>query len=290
MPDVYGPFDAVTWSQAQWYRDAYARELSGVFGTNFTASTAGDLALTVSGLTVTMALGRAHVRGAGYERTGTAWSSTLPTNTNANPRIDRLVLRRDLAAKTVLPAILQGTPAATPAVPALTQAEDGVWELPLHRVQVPGGSGTTLTNIVDERAPGDIGALRRNVLWPLLDHTSGMITEIAAGWALTTLALRRIGVDQCSVDTLWTKTGTALTVPADGNIGDVTLGRLNDAYVPAVSLPLSHLSTGRLVGGWMSTGGGIVLASTTPGSNIAASDTVRLAAVYPLAASALPAY
>src|SRR4051794_37141120 len=108
MPDVFGPFDTATWSMAQWYRDAPARELSGVYGTAFTAPGSGDLALTVAGLVITMGMGRAHVRGAGYERTGTAWSTTLPTNTGTNPRVDRLVLRRDLPGKTVVPAVLQG--------------------------------------------------------------------------------------------------------------------------------------------------------------------------------------
>src|SRR5690349_17721664 len=126
MPDVYGPFTAQTWTQGQWYRDAYARgESSGVYGGPYTAATAGDLALTVSGLTITMGLGRAHVRGAGYERTGTAWSYAVPANTNPTlARIDRLVLRRDLTAGTVTPTFLQGTPAATPAAPALTQSDD----------------------------------------------------------------------------------------------------------------------------------------------------------------------
>src|SRR5690242_9588896 len=137
MPDVYGPFDTVTWMQSPWYRDAWARSVSGVYGTSFGSASAGDLGLTVSGLTITMALGRAHVRGAGYERTGTAFSYAVPANTNATlARIDRLVLRRDLAAKTVTPTFLQGTPAATPAAPALTQSDDpavssGQWDLPL---------------------------------------------------------------------------------------------------------------------------------------------------------------
>src|SRR3954464_11379392 len=105
MPDVYGPFDTVTWTQAQWFRHAY-RDLFGVFGSAFGTSSAGELGLTVSGLTVTMGLGRAWLRGAGYERTGTAWSYTCPANTDpANARIDRLVLRRDLAAKTVGPVV-----------------------------------------------------------------------------------------------------------------------------------------------------------------------------------------
>jgi len=283
MPDVYGPFDGVTWTQAQWYRDAFARELSGVYGSTFTASTAGDLGLTVSGLTVTMALGRAHVRGAGYERTGTAWSTTLATNTNANPRIDRLVLRRDLAAKTVLPVILQGTPAVSPAVPALTQAEDGVWDLPLHRWQTPGGSGTTLTNIVDERVPGDLGAVRRNVAWPALDETSGLVTGIVAGWSLTSMYLRRYGLDLCYCDTLWTRTGAAITVGADGDVANIDLGTLAAAYTPPLNVPMQAHASGGLTQGYMTNAGVVRLTAVAPGRSLATGAQVQLnAGFYPL--------
>jgi hypothetical protein len=62
------------------------------------------------------------------------------------------VLRRDLTAKTVVPTYLQGTAAATPADPAVTQVEDGVWDLPLFRVQAPPSSGTPLV-VTDLRLP-----------------------------------------------------------------------------------------------------------------------------------------
>jgi hypothetical protein len=156
MPDVYGPFDTATWSQAQWFRTSWARSRSGVYGSAFTASTTGDLALTVSGLDISMALGRAYVRGAGYERTGSAWTYSVPANTNpTQARIDRLVLRRDLTAKTVVPVVLQGTPAASPVAPTVTQVEDGVWELPLFSFTVPANSAAPVTNVVDERVSGD---------------------------------------------------------------------------------------------------------------------------------------
>lgn len=151
MPDVYGPFGTSPWSQAQWYRDAYARAYSGVFGTPADTVGTGDLPLTLNGLGWSVGLGRAHVRGAGYERTGTAMTGTVTANSNGNQRIDRIVLRRDLAAQTVTIQRLQGTPAATPSAPNLTQSEDGIWEIALFRFNVPANSGTTLTNVTDER-------------------------------------------------------------------------------------------------------------------------------------------
>jgi len=151
MADLYGPFDLGTFAQSQWYRDRGYLEPSGVAGLQAASAAAGELALTANGLTLSLGLGRAHMRGAAYERTGTAWTYATPANTNATQsRYDRVVLRRDLTAKTVVPAVLQGTPAATPVAPALTQVENGIWEEALFRVTVPPASGTVLV-IVDER-------------------------------------------------------------------------------------------------------------------------------------------
>jgi hypothetical protein len=145
MPDLAGPFDGSTFGQAPYYRDRGPLEPSAVFGPPALTAAAGDLGLTAAGFALTMALGRARVRGAAYERTGTAWSYTVPANTSsAGPRRDLLVLRRDLVAKTVVPTYLQGTAAASPADPAITQNEDGTYDLPLFRVQAPASSGTPL--------------------------------------------------------------------------------------------------------------------------------------------------
>ena len=96
MPDIFGPFDGIPWAQAQWYRDAPLWAPSGVAGAPASAVSVGDLPLTISGLTASVGLGRAHVRGAGYERTGTPNAFTVNANTNATlSRLDRIVLRRD---------------------------------------------------------------------------------------------------------------------------------------------------------------------------------------------------
>lgn len=60
---------------------------------------------------------------------------TTTTNTSGNPRIDRAVLRLTRATGLVEVKTLVGTPAASPAVPALTQSlgPGGVFEWPLAR-------------------------------------------------------------------------------------------------------------------------------------------------------------
>ena len=70
------------------------------------------------------------------------------------PRIDRVVLRlnRDAAARNVLLAVREGTPAASPSPPAL-QRDEAIWELSLARVTVPTGAGLLNdTDIIDERS------------------------------------------------------------------------------------------------------------------------------------------
>lgn len=175
MPDVFGPFDGPTYGQGPWYRDRGYLEPSGVQGLPAATPAAGDLGLTAAGFALTLGLGRAHVRGASYERTGSAWTGATPANTGTvGPRNDLLVLRRDLVAKTIVPTYLQGTPAATPADPAMTQAEDGTWDLPLFRVQAPISSGTPLV-ITDLRTwlYTDTGYVTLPLAAPLAQGGSG---------------------------------------------------------------------------------------------------------------------
>jgi len=159
MPDVSGPWDGASYPQGPWYRDTGGP--SGVRGNPGATPATGDLALSASGFVLSMALGRARVRGASYERTGTAWTDTVPANASSvGPRIDRVALRRDVVAKTVVPLRIQGTAAASPTPPALSRVEDGAWDLPMYQVTVPASSGTPLV-IADER------------VWAQVDRTIG---------------------------------------------------------------------------------------------------------------------
>lgn len=188
MAETAGPFDTVSWSQDQWYRFAASWAPSGVIDSPAASVGAGSLALTASGLTLTLAAGRAWVRGGGYENT-TAKTITVTANANANARIDRLVLRRDLSAKTITPTLITGTPAASPTVPALTQVETGQWDVPLFRWTTPASSGTTLTSFVDERA------------WVDADYTLGRLG-----------GLTLVKLTQAAYDALGTKDASTLYV------------------------------------------------------------------------------
>lgn len=151
MSDTIGPFDSADWAQGEWYDHMPARSPSGVVGDPVSAATAGGLAFSNSGLTVSIGDGKAEVGGSGFKRAGGGAGVTVPANTSSTQsRRDRVVLRRDTAADTVAPTLIQGTPAASPTAPAITRSST-VFDLPLFSFLVPPSSGTSLSGVVDER-------------------------------------------------------------------------------------------------------------------------------------------
>lgn len=249
MPDVSGPFDTASFLQAQWFRDRGYLDPSGVYGTPAATAAAGDLGLTLNGLTSSLTLGRAHVRGAYYERTGTTSDYTHPANTAGTVRIDRVVLRRSLTAKTVVPAVVQGTAGA--GLPALTQVEDGVWEQPLHAVTVPINSGTVLT-VADERSWID-PATGETVAWTPILFTNSQWAQWNANGFNELCRVHESGAGFREVTGLFANTGAlAAGSYVIGNIPAgwrpptnlLRVGRLNSTTLVAVDV-LS--STGNIV-------------------------------------------
>lgn len=123
-----------------------------------------ELAVTEStpaAMSVRVGLGIAFVKGYYFEVYSTVETLTIAAANATNPRIDRVVVRRSLSARTISLAILQGTPAASPTAPALTQVASGTWEFPLAQVLVPASSSSVVNaNITDQRtyAVGLFGA------------------------------------------------------------------------------------------------------------------------------------
>jgi hypothetical protein len=86
------------------------------------------------------------------------------------PRVDRVVLRLDLAAHTVRCKILEGTASSTPAAPVLTR-DELVYEISLASVYIPAEGDMVVT---DERADTKLcGAIRPKNLTEYQD----MVTE-----------------------------------------------------------------------------------------------------------------
>lgn len=104
-----------------------------------------------SGRQVKVKTGRACVRGHWYENTAEE-TVAIAANASGNPRIDRVVLRLDPSANSIVLAVVQGTPAGSPSAPSLTQTDVATYELTLAQVAVANGASTiTAGNVTDER-------------------------------------------------------------------------------------------------------------------------------------------
>lgn len=97
---------------------------------------------------VTVGSGRGQVRGYGF-RVDTTEEVPAPANASSDPCLYWLAARLDRAAHKVELVVVEGTPAPSPALPALTRT-DTVWELPLAAFRRAGGGGG-ITNLVDHR-------------------------------------------------------------------------------------------------------------------------------------------
>jgi hypothetical protein len=91
------------------------------------------------------------VRGHYYDSTAEE-TLTIAAADLSNPRIDRVVLRLDPTANSIILAVITGTPAPSPSAPALTQTTGAVYELPIALVAVGTAVATIApANVTDER-------------------------------------------------------------------------------------------------------------------------------------------
>ena len=104
---------------------------------------------------VRVALGRAIIRGKVYWLDADT-TLTISDNTSGNPRIDRVVVEVDWTAQTGRLKVVEGTPAASPSAPTLTQTDGVLWQFPLAQIAVANGfTSITSSDITDEREFAD---------------------------------------------------------------------------------------------------------------------------------------
>ena len=99
--------------------DHYSDNLAVIISDGVLRSSADDLKVTANGMTVTVGIGRAWIRGKWYKN-DVPYAFTVPTPPTTNPRIDRVVLRCDnsRAVRDISLKYVTGTPAASPTAPA----------------------------------------------------------------------------------------------------------------------------------------------------------------------------
>ncbi|MEU9258973.1 hypothetical protein AB0D68_10850 [Streptomyces sp. NPDC048212] len=168
MAEISYPFAAdsagggtKTVSQIEWQRmsQIWSDDRIDFQLTNSTYSSAGLPFHTVlSGANLVTQAGSAWVGGFYYRNTA-ALSKPAPTNSGSLPRVDRIVLRCDMATGSVNLAIKTGTPAASPVPPPLERTPGGTWEMGLWLFNLAANNGArTLTDARSFRSPERVHA------------------------------------------------------------------------------------------------------------------------------------
>lgn len=156
MAEEFAFFDPVEIAPDIWDRDYNARQFIAYFfalvTTGLMKSEGEQLKVTVNGANMIVAIdtGVAFVEGHYYRNTASL-PHTLDTESLGRNRIDRIVVRLDMAERKVTSAVKKGAPSTSPVAPALTQTEN-LYEISLAQVKVIGGQTYIgAADIVDER-------------------------------------------------------------------------------------------------------------------------------------------
>lgn len=148
MAQTSWPFENIDTSEtqfSQWARNIGEGVRGSVTGTELKPF--GDN----SGLLVKVPAGQAMVRGH-YYLSNAQETLAIATANATNPRIDTVVLELDPASNTIILKVVNGTAAASPVAPTLTQTDSGVYQLALADVLVPALAGAIAAgNVTDRR-------------------------------------------------------------------------------------------------------------------------------------------
>ena len=157
---VYSRFhDNVAYTDVQWAETFNSVHLDGVDAGLYNGLKVYEA--TPNAMTVKVPTGRAWVQGRWYY-SDAIQTMTIDAADATHTRYDRIVLRSTVAGSpgNLALAVLKGTPAASPALPALTQTS-AVWEIPIATVTVTANlAAITSAQITDARknlASGSMG-------------------------------------------------------------------------------------------------------------------------------------
>lgn len=176
MIEKYGLFDSIE-SDVREYSEADFALLIRMLGPDGVRG--GEDALKVSaaasGLRLSVAPGTALVQGRYYALEDDGGDDKLLTLDAAseNPRIDRIVLTLDYAARTVLLGVLKGSEAQTPQAPALLR-NAAQYMLSLAQVRVEAGaSSLTDGSVTDERGDTALCGLQEGTVSEAMQALEG---------------------------------------------------------------------------------------------------------------------
>jgi hypothetical protein len=224
MAELSWPFENQDTTETQ-YSELFKRlQNDGVAGdpaTNLLRVT-GDS----TGMNVKVAAGFAIVRGHIYQNTA---QITLTITTAASqPRIDLVVLELDPTNNAILVKVVDGTPAATPAAPTLTQTNDAIYQLAIASVAVAANVTTISAGNVTDSRP-----------------------FIGAQWGVWTTATRptatRVGLAGYNTTTgqpeFWNGTAWAVFAPSEINAATITSGTLSMDRIGSEAITAGKLAS-----------------------------------------------
>lgn len=133
----------------------------------------------------------------------------------------------------------------------------------------------TLSGVV---ASVDMDAPSSNV-----SSATGILTA-ASGWSIASFSWRRLSNDLAYMIVHFTRTGAAITVPANGDVANSVMGTLSAAYWPLVFAGTTSGGVGRVAVGELSPSDGSITLGAVGGSgDIATGDTLQVKVLYPIA-------
>lgn len=161
MAQTSWPFENIDTSETQFSQ--WARNIGE--GVKTSALNELEVYADSTGMQVKAKSGQAMVRGHYYNNS--AQVSLVITAADAtNDRIDNVVLELDPSANTIVLKVVDGTPAASPTAPALTQTDAGIYQIKLAEVLV----AATVTTI----DAGDVTDTR-----PFMATAAELATDVA---------------------------------------------------------------------------------------------------------------
>lgn len=193
----YGAEEAQLW---------FSGRTSGVFAGSELPVTASD------GMNVTLGKGRAWLAYA--EFAGVVYANTnamqivIPTADAYFDRIDRVVIRFDRTANTIVAAVVSGAAASAPSAPAITRS-DSIYEISLAQIRVPtGATEISEANITDERLDMSVCGLMKDgatgidtsVYYAQWQALMQQINDIMGGQGLNPLVAYPVGSIYMSVN------------------------------------------------------------------------------------------
>ncbi len=179
------------------------------------ADTLAVLPAAAGGMQVSVSAGAAVINGYTYWNTAPLTLSLAAADASL-PRTDLVLLRLDLAARSMYCAVKTGTPAAQPTLPAIT-AETEIFEIPLAAVTVAAGETVIeAAHITDLRPRADYILNPKDVDAAIAEYAAALETYFGEENAETLISASRILRTDAGANTVLYGDGTYRPLPEGG--------------------------------------------------------------------------